>query len=93
MGVRYEMEPLYKVAAQLKVLIAEGMATAKLRNEATMAAYTEMPAINMWCDQTMKPKTAMARLEKATNLYPKIGLREKVEISSLMIPIPGKIMM
>ena len=37
MGVRYEIEPLYIVAVQLNVLMAEGMATAKLRIENTIA--------------------------------------------------------
>jgi hypothetical protein len=36
---------------------------------------------------------AMATLENATNLYPKTGLREKVETNSLITPMPGKIMM
>ena len=52
-----------------------------------------MPATNMWCAQTMKPKTAMASDENATKLYPKIRLREKVETSSLMTPSDGRIMM
>src|SRR5713101_5102023 len=93
MGVSRLMEPLYMVAVQLKTLTAEGMATAKLRSENTRAEYVEIPATNMWCAHTTKPKTAMARLENATKLYPKIRLREKQGMSSLMTPIPGRIMM
>ena len=37
-GVSHEIEPLYSVAVQLKTLIAEGMATRKLRIEKTSAA-------------------------------------------------------
>ena len=62
------MAPLYSVAVQLNTFTADGIATEKLRNENTIAAYTEMPETNMWCAQTMKPNTAMARLEKATKL-------------------------
>src|SRR5208283_4335908 len=36
-----------------------------------------MPATNMWWAQTRNPKTAMAMLERAMNLYPKMRLREK----------------
>ena len=59
---------MYSVAVQLNTLTADGMATEKLRNENTIAAYTEMPDTNMWCAHTMKPKTAIARLENATKL-------------------------
>jgi hypothetical protein len=51
----------------LKVLTAEGIATANVRNEKTIAEYGEMPATNRWCAHTRKPKTAIARLENATN--------------------------
>ena len=56
------------IRAQLNTLTADGMATAKLRNENIIAAYTEIPATNKWCAQTRKPKTAMAMLENATKL-------------------------
>jgi hypothetical protein len=57
---------LYIVAVQLKTLIAEGIATRKLRIEKMSAAYTDCPATNMWCPQTRNPSTAMPRLAKAT---------------------------
>ena len=38
-GVSYETEPLYGVAVQLKILMAEGMATSMLRKENTITGY------------------------------------------------------
>ncbi len=37
-GVSHETEPLYIVAVQLKTLMADGMATRKLRSEKISAA-------------------------------------------------------
>ncbi len=47
----------------------------------------------MWCPQTRNEITAMATLEKAMKLYPKIRFFEKAVTSSLITPIEGKIMM
>jgi hypothetical protein len=55
------------VATQLKTLIAEGMATKKVRKEKTIAAISDCPEVNMWCPQTRNPITAMAMEEKAMN--------------------------
>ena len=52
-----------------------------------------MPATNMWCAQTRKPSTAMAIEASATNSYPNTRLREKQVMTSLMTPMPGRIMM
>jgi len=38
---------LYRVAVQLNTLIADGIATAKLRIEKIMLAYGDWPATNM----------------------------------------------
>src|SRR5262245_43831776 len=92
-GVSHEIAPRYIVAVQLKTLTAEGIATRKLRAEKMSAAYTDSPAMNMWWPQTRKPRTAMARLENATILYPKTGLRQKADTSSLVTPIAGSTMM
>ena len=59
---------MYSVAVQLKTLIAEGIATRKLRIEKTIPAYIDWPATNMWWPQTRKPSTAIARLAKAMNV-------------------------
>ena len=54
---------MYSVAVQLKTLIADGIATTKLRNENTNAAYIDWPLVNMWWPQTRNPNSAIARLE------------------------------
>ena len=56
------IEPLYIVAVQLKTLIADGIATRKLRIEKTIPAYIDCPLTNMWWPQTRKPSTAIAML-------------------------------
>src|SRR5262245_59339236 len=66
-GALSQMAPLYIVAVQLNVFTADGIATAYVKNENTSAEYTQMPATNLWCAHTRKPKMAIARLEKATN--------------------------
>src|SRR4051812_24544964 len=93
MGVSRRIEPLYRVAVQLKTLIAEGMATTKLSKEKVMLAKGDWMVVNMWCPHTRKLMTAMAMLENATNLYPNIGLREKQVMISLTTAMPGRIMM
>src|SRR4051794_872397 len=71
-GVSNETEPLYIVAVQLKTLIADGTATMKVRNEKATPRYRLSPVRNIWWPQTTKLNTAMAMLEKATKLYPKM---------------------
>ena len=58
-----------------------------------MRSHGAMPDTNMWCAHTPNPSTAIATVEKATARYPKIGLRENVARTSLMMPNPGSIMM
>ena len=58
-----------------------------------MPEYTDSLLRNMWCPQTKKPRMAMAMLANAMKRYPKIRLREKHVINSLMTPNPGRIMM
>ena len=62
------IDPLYSVAVQLKTLIADGIATRKLRIEKTMPAYIDWPVTNMWWPQTRKPRTAIAMLANAMKL-------------------------
>ena len=49
--------------------------------------------MNIWCAQTRNPNTAIAILEKAMALYPKMRLRAKHGMISLITPNPGRIMM
>ena len=66
-GVSKDIEPLYMVAVQLNILIADGTATTIVRNENTIPAYIDWPETNMWCPQTRNPNTAIAMDEKAIN--------------------------
>src|SRR5437660_906558 len=85
-GVSKEIEPLYSVAVQLKTFTADGTATRKLSNEKTVPAYRLWPETKRWCPQTRNPTIAIARLETATNPYPKIGFRAKHGTISLITP-------
>jgi len=49
--------------------------------------------MNIWCAHTKNPNTAIATDENATAVYPKTRLRLKVEITSEITPMPGRIMM
>ncbi len=62
------MEPLYRVAVQLKTLIALGTATIMVSREKSMFAKGLMPEVNMWWAHTSEPTAAMAMLEKAMAL-------------------------
>ena len=46
------IEPLYRVAIQLKTLTPVGMATKKVRKRKIHRAVSLMPAVNMWWPQT-----------------------------------------
>src|SRR5438046_2022217 len=93
MGASRMMDPRYSVAVQLNTLIADGMATKKLKSEKIKPAYTEMPATNMWWPHTRKPRMAMATTANAMKLYPKMFFREKHGTISLTTPIAGSTMM
>ena len=56
-------------------------------------SHGNMPETNMWCAHTVNPRITMATSEKAIIRYPNTGLRALAEMTSLMIPKPGSIMM
>jgi len=87
------MAPLYMVASQLNVLMAEGIETSRVRKLKIRLAHSDWPETNMWWPQTRKPMTAMAMELIAMKRYPKMGFRLKTETTSLTIPIAGRIMM
>ena len=87
------MFPLYIVASQLKTFTAEGIDTLNVSRLNTNAATGLIPEVNMWWPQTRNPNSAIAIELYAMNRYPKMCFRLNVEISSLMIPNPGRIMM
>ena len=68
MGVSREIDPLYRVAVQLKIFTAVGTPTRKEIKENTMPAYRDWPVVNMWWPHTRNPRSAIARLEKATKV-------------------------
>ena len=92
-GASNVIDPLYIVAVQLNTLIADGTATSIVMIENTRLRYSPCPARNMWWPHTRKPITAMPTLLQATALYPKMFLRLKQVMTSLITPIPGRIMM
>src|SRR5579863_4046570 len=91
MGASSEILPRYMVLSQLKILTPEGIATRNVSAENTTVASWLWPATNMWWPHTMKLTSASDTLEYAMARYPKIVLWEKVGISSLMIAMPGRI--
>ena len=81
------------VDIQLKSLIAVGTPTSMVITENKIPANSDCPLTNMWCPHTRKLTAAIAKLEYAMAVYPKIVFLEKVEINSLTIHIAGKTMM
>ena len=51
-GESTSIDPLYRVATQLKTYTPLGTATRKVMNEKTIRAVSLMPLVNMWCPQT-----------------------------------------
>ena len=80
-------------ATSMDTLIAVGTPTSMVMNENRIPAISDCPLTNRWCPQTRNPMTAIPMLEAATKLYPKMPLREKQGTSSLITPMPGRIMM
>ncbi len=68
MGDRSSTDPLYRVATQLKTLMALGMDTRKVSREKTTMANSLMPLVNMWWAQTSEPIAAMPMLESTIAL-------------------------
>jgi hypothetical protein len=88
------LQPLATLLAnQLKIFTDVGTAIIKDEIMNGIPADIDMPATNMWCAQTKKPRKPMATLEYAMVWYPNIGLREKTGNNLEIIPNPGKIMM
>ncbi len=72
--------------------MALGIATRKVSSENTMLARSASPLTNMWWPHTREPTPAIARLEMAMALYPKIFLRAKTGKISEITPMAGRIM-
>src|SRR6266536_3394672 len=85
MGVVRWITPRHIVASHENILIPVGTAIAMVVNIIGMRSHGAMPETNMWCAHTVKPSTPIATVEIAISLYPKIGLREWIAITSEMI--------
>src|SRR6516225_9865586 len=83
----------HSVPSQLNTLIADGSAIMIVDTMNVMPSLGSMPDMNMWWPHTMKPRPAMAIIENAIGLYPKIGLRACTEMMSDAMPIAGTTMM
>ena len=85
------MFPRQSVAIQLRILIPVGTAiTIDASMNQTFRAVG-IPIANMWCAHTRRERKPIATVEKATALYPKIGLRANTGRISEMIPNAGRI--
>ena len=83
--------PRHKVVSQLKTLIAEGTAINKVSNTKKEPKNGFSPVTNIWCAHTKKANAAIANKEPTIAMYPKIGFRELIDMTSEAIPIAGKI--
>ena len=81
--------PFQSVVSQLNTLMADGTAINKVNNVNIDPKNGFMPDTNMWCAHTIIDKEEIAKKEPTIAIYPKIGLRELVEITSEVIPIAG----
>ncbi len=57
------MLPPHSVASQLKIFTPVGMAISMVATEKAASATGPMPAANMWCAHTPKPKKPMSTPE------------------------------
>jgi hypothetical protein len=79
--------PRHIVPIQLKNFMPVGTAIRKLRNEKN--GRSTWPVANMWCAHTLIDRAAMAMVAPTRPLYPKIGLRLKTGMTSVMMPKNG----
>ena len=92
-GVLRRIEPRQSVASQLKILMPVGTAIvndASMKNASTTVG---VGVVNMWCAHTSRPRNAIATVDAAIALYPKIGLRANTGRISEIIPKTGRTMM
>src|SRR6185437_3473256 len=93
MGVSKVMEPRHIVAVQLNTFTPVGTAISIVPYMKNSCPTTGMPAVNIWCAQTMQERMAMEAVAYTIEEYPNSGLREKVGITSETMPNDGRIMM
>src|SRR3954468_2892324 len=91
-GVFITMLPRQSVAIQLKILIPVGTAIANDESMKKASTTVESGVANMWCAHTSRPRKAMATVDAAIALWPKIGLRANTGRISEIIPKAGRAM-
>src|SRR5919204_5876131 len=79
-------EPRHIVASQLKILMPVGTAIANDESMKNASTTIGVGVANMWCAHTSMPRNAMAAVDAAIALYPKIGFRENTGMISEIIP-------
>ena len=77
----------------MKTLTADGMATEKVIALKSTFMSGDWPLVNMWWPHTRKLKIAMAIELKAMKRKPKMWRWLWTAMISLMMPMPGRIMM
>src|SRR4051812_49894083 len=92
-GVFVTIWPRHRVASQLKILMPVGTAIANEDSMKNASTTVLVGVANMWCAHTSMPRNAMAAVDAAIALYPKIGLRAKTGRISEIIPKAGSTMM
>src|SRR5215471_14768700 len=85
--------PCQSVVSQLNVLIADGMAMIIVEIVKVAPRMGFIPLTNMWCPHTRKLKNPIEAIESTMAMYPKMGLRENVEMTSETMPIGPRIKM
>ena len=66
-GVLKWIRPSHMVASQLKTLIPVGIAIRSVVTIIGIRSHGAMPATNMWCAQTEKPRIRIPTSESAIN--------------------------
>src|SRR3989442_5188822 len=84
------MRARHKVATQLKVFTAEGIAIASVVTMKAEPTSGFMPLTNMWCPHTRKLRNAIAHKDTTIAPYPKMGLRPCTARISETMPIGGR---
>src|SRR5688572_8004275 len=82
--------PLHKVVSQLNTLMADGTAINKVSKTKKEPKKGFKPVTNIWCAQTKKERVAIANKDPTIAMYPKMGLRLFIDITSDAIPIAGR---
>ena len=65
-GAEKRTRPPHRVPTQLKIFTPVGTAIAIVRREKAAVATLPSPVVNIWCDQTAKPRNPITAPENTT---------------------------